>query len=70
MREVQTFPDGPALFGRCNKFGFEGVVSKRLAFTLHGRTKPQLGQDEVPRLEARQTDAGRHKISRARASPS
>ena len=31
MREVQTFPDGPALFEHCNKFGFEGVVSKRMA---------------------------------------
>jgi hypothetical protein len=30
MREVQTFPDGPLLFDHCNKFGFEGVVSKRL----------------------------------------
>ena len=31
MRQVQTFPDGPLLFEQCNKFGFEGVVSKRLA---------------------------------------
>ena len=31
MREVQTFPNGPLLFDHCNKFGFEGVVSKRLA---------------------------------------
>jgi hypothetical protein len=31
MREVQTFPDGPVLFEHCSKFGFEGVVSKRLA---------------------------------------
>ena len=31
MREVQTFPNGPLLFNHCNKFGFEGVVSKRLA---------------------------------------
>jgi ATP-dependent DNA ligase len=31
MREVQTFPNGPLLFDQCNKFGFEGVVSKRLA---------------------------------------
>ena len=29
LREVQTFPNGPLLFEHCNKFGFEGVVSKR-----------------------------------------
>ena len=31
MREVQTFPNGPLLLDHCNKFGFEGVVSKRLS---------------------------------------
>jgi bifunctional non-homologous end joining protein LigD len=31
MKEVQTFPNGEALFEHCNKFGFEGVVSKRLS---------------------------------------
>jgi hypothetical protein len=31
MREVQTFSNGPVLFEHCSKFGFEGVVSKRLA---------------------------------------
>jgi bifunctional non-homologous end joining protein LigD len=31
MREVETFPNGTLLFDHCNKFGFEGVVSKRLA---------------------------------------
>jgi bifunctional non-homologous end joining protein LigD len=31
MREVQTFPNGTLLFDHCDKFGFEGVVSKRLA---------------------------------------
>jgi bifunctional non-homologous end joining protein LigD len=31
MRQVQTFPDGPVLFEHFSKFGFEGVVSKRLA---------------------------------------
>jgi hypothetical protein len=36
MREVQTFPNGPLLFDHCNKFGFEGVVSKRLASRYSG----------------------------------
>jgi bifunctional non-homologous end joining protein LigD len=30
LEDVQTFPDGPVLFEHCSKFGFEGVVSKRL----------------------------------------
>ena len=36
MREVQTFPNGRLLFDHCNKFGFEGVVSKRLASRYSG----------------------------------
>ena len=35
MSQVQTFPDGPVLFDHCNRFGFERVVSKRLA-SHHG----------------------------------
>ena len=31
MRQVETFPNGEVLFDHCNRFGFEGVVSKRLA---------------------------------------
>jgi len=31
LKQVETFPDGAALLDHCNKFGFEGVVSKRLA---------------------------------------
>ena len=29
LRLVETFPDGGVLFDYCNKFGFEGIVSKR-----------------------------------------
>ena len=29
LTRVETFPDGNALFDYCNKFGFEGIVSKR-----------------------------------------
>ena len=29
LKQVETFPDGEALFDHCNQFGFEGVVSKR-----------------------------------------
>jgi bifunctional non-homologous end joining protein LigD len=28
---VQTFPEGDVLFDYCSRYGFEGVVSKRLA---------------------------------------
>jgi bifunctional non-homologous end joining protein LigD len=31
LRQVQTFPDGAVLLEHCEKFGLEGVVSKRLA---------------------------------------
>jgi ATP-dependent DNA ligase len=31
LRPVETFPDGAVLFEHCEKFGFEGVVSKRLS---------------------------------------
>jgi bifunctional non-homologous end joining protein LigD len=36
MREVQTFPNGTLLFDHCSKFGFEGVVSKRLGSRYSG----------------------------------
>ena len=29
LKQVETFPDGEMLFDHCNRFGFEGVVSKR-----------------------------------------
>ena len=29
LKQVESFPDGEALFDHCNRFGFEGVVSKR-----------------------------------------
>ena len=29
LGQVETFPEGAILFDYCNKFGFEGVVSKR-----------------------------------------
>ena len=29
LKQVETFPDGAILFDYCNRFGFEGIVSKR-----------------------------------------
>ena len=31
LGQVETFPDGDVLLDYCNRFGFEGIVSKRLA---------------------------------------
>ena len=31
LRQVKTFPDGDVLLDYCNRFAFEGVVSKRLS---------------------------------------
>jgi bifunctional non-homologous end joining protein LigD len=56
LSQVETFPDGAILFDYCNKFGFEGVVSKRLR-ALFERTEPKLGQGEMSELEAHQCRA-------------
>ena len=29
LKQVETFPDGAILFDYCNRFGFDGFVSKR-----------------------------------------
>ena len=60
LKEVQTFPNGTLLLDHCNKFGFEGVVSKRLASRYSSGPIAQLGQDEMPRLEAHQCRALAH----------
>ena len=57
MRQVQTFPNGPRLFEQRNKFGFEGVVSNRKGSRYSSGPKPQLGQDDIPGLEAHQLGA-------------
>ncbi len=31
LSQVETFPDGAILFDYCNRFSFEGIVSKRLS---------------------------------------
>ena len=31
LRLIETFPDGEVLFDHCDRFGFEGIVSKRRA---------------------------------------
>ena len=36
LSQVETFPDGPVLFDYCNRFAFEGVVSKRRSSRYSG----------------------------------
>ena len=60
MREVQTFPDGPALFEHCNKFGFEGVVSKRLASRYSSGPSRNWVKTKCPNWK--RINAGRHKL--------
>jgi len=50
LHQVEVFADGEVLFDYCNRFGFEGVVSK---LGLRQRVEPMVGQGEVPGLEAR-----------------
>ena len=58
MREVQTFPDGPVLFEHCNRFGFEGVVSKRLASRYASGPSRNWVKTKCPG----RINPGRHKI--------
>ena len=60
MREVQTFPNGPLLFNHCNKFGFEGVMSKRLASRYSSGPSRNWVKTKCPGWK--RINAGRHKI--------
>jgi hypothetical protein len=60
IREVQTFPNGPLLFDHCSKVWFRGRGFEAPVVTLLGRAEPQLGQDEVPLLEAHRCRALAH----------
>ena len=57
LSRYKTFPDGAVLFEHCNKFGFEGVVSKRLASRYSSGPSRNWIKIEVPELEARQRRA-------------
>ena len=57
LKQIETFPDGEALFDHCNQFGFEGVVPSAV-IGLYERPEPTLGQGQVPGLETRQRGPG------------
>jgi ATP dependent DNA ligase domain len=57
LKQVQSFPDGAVLLEYCNKFGFEGVVSKRLSLRYVSGPSRHWSKIEVPELDARQCRA-------------
>jgi hypothetical protein len=60
MRQVQTFPNGPLLFDHGSRFGFEGVVSKRLASRYSSRPSRNWIKTKCPGWK--RINAGRHKL--------
>ena len=60
LREVQTFSNGTLLFDHCSKFGFEGVVSKRLASRYSGG--PNRNWVKTKCLGWKRINVGRHKL--------
>jgi hypothetical protein len=60
LKEVQTFPDGPVLFEHCSKFGFEGVVSKRLASRYASGPSHAWVKSKCPQWK--RDNVNRHKI--------
>jgi hypothetical protein len=67
MREVQIFPNGPLLFDHCNKFGFEGVVSKRLASRYSSGPSRNWIKTKCPGWK--RINAERHKMFEAPRKP-
>jgi ATP-dependent DNA ligase len=68
LTQVETFPDGAILFGYCNKFGFEGVVSKRLSSRY--MSGPSRHWFKVKCPDWKRVNAERGKLFEDRASPS
>jgi ATP-dependent DNA ligase len=60
LREVQTFPNGRLLLEHCNKFGFEGVVSKRLVSRYSSGPSRNWVKTKCP--DWKRINADRHKL--------
>jgi hypothetical protein len=60
LKQVETFPDGPVLFDHCSQFGFEGVVSKRLASRYS--SGPSRSWVKTKCAGWKRINAGRHKM--------
>jgi hypothetical protein len=67
LKEVQTVPDGPVLFEHCSKFGFEGVVSKRLASRYSSGPSRNWVKTKCPGWK--RINAGRHKMFEGSRKP-
>ena len=67
LKQVETFPDGEVLFDHCNRFGFEGVVSKRLASRYS--SGPSRNWVKVKCPDWKRINAGRHKLFEAPRTP-
>jgi len=52
FHQVEVFKDGEILFDYCNRFGFEGVASKRRKSGYASGASRWWGQGEMPALEA------------------
>ena len=59
LKRVETFPDGEVLFDYCNKFGFEGIVSKRLSSRYSSGPSRSGVKTKCPGWK--RINAGRHK---------
>jgi bifunctional non-homologous end joining protein LigD len=60
LRQVETFPDGAILFDYCNRFGFEGIVSKRRS--SHYSSGPSRNWVKTKCPGWKRINAGRHKM--------
>lgn len=65
--QVETFPDGAVLFDYCNRFGFEGIVSKRLASRYSSGPSRNWVKTKCPGWK--RINAGRHKLFEGRHKP-
>jgi ATP-dependent DNA ligase len=60
LSQVETFPDGAVLFDYCSKYGFEGIVSKRLASRYSSGPSRNWIKTKCPGWK--RINAGRHKL--------
>jgi bifunctional non-homologous end joining protein LigD len=70
LKRVETFPDGAVLFDYCNRFGFEGIVSKRRSSRYSSGPSRNWVKTKCP--DWKRANAERHRLfegSRKQARP-
>jgi len=60
LKQVETFPDGDVLLDWCNRYQFEGVLSKRLSSRYISGPSRAWTKSKCPNW--RRTNAHRHKL--------